>query len=140
MISRLKKEGQVDHITKKSQQWEVPLQTLPRTYGCRLLVIGDAARQVKPPTGGGIYYSLLAWSLASKTLDAALSNNNLSKTQLKTYERGWRKLLNYDMKVGHWARRLFESISDNQMDTLIETIAKNGLRKDILYHKDFSLD
>lgn len=89
---------------------------------------------------GGIYYSLLAGSIAFKPLDSALTNNDLSKTQLKTYEQDWKKLLTDDMKVGHWAKRMFESISDDQIDTLIETISRNGLRKDILDHKDFSFD
>ena len=50
----------------------IPLKPLPRTYGQRLVVVGDAAGQVKPTTGGGIYYGLLCADIAAGTLHRAL--------------------------------------------------------------------
>ena len=44
----------------------LPLGPIERTYGDRLLVIGDAAGLVKPTTGGGIYYSIVSGSLAAE--------------------------------------------------------------------------
>ena len=38
----------------------LPLGPVSRTYGTRLLAVGDAAGLVKPTTGGGIYYSLIS--------------------------------------------------------------------------------
>ena len=46
----------------------LPLAPLARTYGDRLLAIGDAAGLVKPTTGGGIYYSLLSAMWAAETV------------------------------------------------------------------------
>ena len=43
----------------------IPLVPLCRTFGERVLVIGDAAGLTKPTTGGGIYYSLLSAELAA---------------------------------------------------------------------------
>jgi flavin-dependent dehydrogenase len=37
----------------------VPLVPLSRTYEERVLAVGDAAGQVKPTAGGGIYYGML---------------------------------------------------------------------------------
>ena len=59
--------------TSRPRQKMLPLAPLPRTYGDRLLAIGDAAGLVKPTTGGGIYYSLVSAALAADVLDEALS-------------------------------------------------------------------
>jgi len=49
----------------------LPLSPLPRTYGDRLLAVGDAGGIVKATTGGGIYYSLLSASLGVAALEHA---------------------------------------------------------------------
>jgi digeranylgeranylglycerophospholipid reductase len=36
----------------------LPLGAIDRTFGQRMLAIGDAAGLVKPTTGGGIHYSI----------------------------------------------------------------------------------
>ncbi|MBM3925255.1 MAG: hypothetical protein FJ320_04600 [SAR202 cluster bacterium] len=45
-----------------------------------------------------------------------------------------------DMKVGRSARRIFESLKDWQIDSLMQTIATDGIRRDVLNSKDFSFD
>ncbi len=56
----------------------LPLGPVSRTYGTRVLAVGDAAGLVKPTTGGGIYYGLISGRLAASTLDGALRENDLS--------------------------------------------------------------
>ncbi|GAI10492.1 unnamed protein product, partial [marine sediment metagenome] len=41
-------------------------------------MVGDAAGQVKPTTGGGIYYGLLCADIAANNLHRALENDDLS--------------------------------------------------------------
>ncbi|MEA3253660.1 MAG: NAD(P)/FAD-dependent oxidoreductase, partial [Chloroflexota bacterium] len=48
-------QGRVATGGVEIRQKAIPLGTLPRSYGERVLVVGDAAGQVKPTTGGGIY-------------------------------------------------------------------------------------
>jgi digeranylgeranylglycerophospholipid reductase len=45
----------------------LPLGAIRRTYGARMMAIGDAAGLVKPTTGGGIHYSILSAALAADT-------------------------------------------------------------------------
>ena len=54
--------------TPEPRQKVLPLSAIARTYGDRMLVVGDAAGLVKPTTGGGIYYSLLSATLAADVL------------------------------------------------------------------------
>ena len=46
-------------------------------------MVGDAAGQVKPTTGGGIYYALRASEIAAETLHQALGHMDLSASRLK---------------------------------------------------------
>ena len=63
--------------TPEPRQKVLPLSAIARTYGDRMLVVGDAAGLVKPTTGGGIYYSLLSATLAADVLSDALARGDL---------------------------------------------------------------
>ncbi|NIM92258.1 MAG: geranylgeranyl reductase family protein [Anaerolineales bacterium] len=54
-----------------------------------LLIVGDAARQVDPLTGGGIYTAMTAGQLAGQVAAGALSANDTSARFLKKYQEGW---------------------------------------------------
>ena len=56
LYERLKNEGTVSTFTKPIARWGVPLRPLSSTFANRVLVVGDAAGQVKPNTRGGINY------------------------------------------------------------------------------------
>jgi len=118
----------------------IPLKPLPRTYSQRLLVVGDAAGQVKPTTGGGIYYGLLCADMAANTLHWALENDDLSAGSLADYERRWRRKLGRELKIGYWARKFYERLSDQQIDWIFDIIKSNGIDEALLKADDLSFD
>ena len=67
-------------------------------------MVGDAAGQVKPTTGGGIYYGLLCADIAANNLHRALDADDLSARNLANYEREWKKKLGRELKIGYYAR------------------------------------
>jgi digeranylgeranylglycerophospholipid reductase len=118
----------------------IPLRPLPRTYGERLVVVGDAAGQVKPTSGGGIYYGLLSAETAAATLHAALTEGDLSAKRLSRYERGWKKKLGRELIVGYWSRRIFERLSERQINRIFEIIKSGSIDEAMLKAKDLSFD
>ena len=104
------------------------------------MVVGDAAGQVKPTTGGGIYYGLLCADIAADILHQALEDDDLSARSLARYERGWRKRLGWELKIGYWARKLFERLSDRQIDRLFDLVKANGIDEALLKEKDLSFE
>lgn len=118
----------------------IPLKPLTRTYGERMIVVGDAAGQVKPTSGGGIYYGLLSAEIAAATLHQALADDDLSAKRLARYERGWRKKLGRELRTGYWARKLFERLSNRQIDRLFETVKAGGIDEALLKAEDLSFD
>jgi digeranylgeranylglycerophospholipid reductase len=110
---------------------------LPRTYTERVLVIGEAAGQVKATTGGGIYYGLLAARLAAETIHTAFSTGRFGTEQLCAYERAWKSLLADELALGFSFRKFYGWIGDRQTDTLLRYISRNGLKDLIRRHADF---
>ena len=81
--------------------------------------MGDAAGQVKPTTGGGIYYGLIGAELAAQTLMEAFRAGCWDTRFLMPYDRAWKKSLRKEMWVGWLSRKVFEHLSDHQLDRLV---------------------
>jgi digeranylgeranylglycerophospholipid reductase len=132
----------LDCVAPQWREWEdihldsKPIAQMPlrKSYAERVLVIGEAAGQVKATTGGGIYYGLLAARLAAETIGQAFARGCFAATTLQGYERAWRSLLADELALGLSFRKLYGWIGDRQMDGLLHYIARNGL-KDLIRRK-----
>jgi flavin-dependent dehydrogenase len=92
--------------------------------------VGDAAGQVKPTTGGGIYYSLLAADIAAETLDRTLRQDNLGSSALRKYDRQWKSALGTELRVGRFARSIFERLDGTTIASLLKASEASGLLED----------
>jgi geranylgeranyl reductase family protein len=95
---------------------QIPLGVRRRTYDDGVLVVGDAAGQAKPISGGGVYTALVAAGCAVKAIDAALSSGDVGRRSLSLYEKLWRAELGRELENGYRARRIFLSMKDKKMD------------------------
>jgi digeranylgeranylglycerophospholipid reductase len=139
-LNSLASQGKVDSSQAGIVYGGIPLKPLPRTSAARMIVVGDAAGQVKPTTGGGIYYGLLCSEIAADVLHQAISINDFSAGVLSEYDRRWRRLLSRELQIGRWARWLFERLNDRQIDRLFEMVQRQGFREALLNSADFSFD
>ena len=105
----------------------LPLGPVRRTYGPRVLAVGDAAGLVKPTTGGGIYYSLISGQIAADTLDEALRADDLREARLRRYETGWRQRLGADIRIGLAFRTLAARMNDRSIDAVVELARVDGI-------------
>lgn len=132
----------LDTIAPQWREWgDIQIATKPiaqmplrQSYAERVLVIGEAAGQVKATTGGGIYYGLLAARLAADTISQAFATGCFAAPTLQGYERAWRSLLADELALGLSFRKLYSWIGDRRMDGILHYIARNGL-KDLIRHK-----
>lgn len=92
---------------------------IPRTYANGLLVVGDAASQVKPTTGGGIVFGLLCAKTAGEVAYEAVENRDFSARFLSRYQLQWKRLMGFDLAVMLKLRRLLNRLSDDEMDKII---------------------
>jgi len=140
LLSRLRDEGKIKPGELSFIYGGVPLKPLSRTYGERILVVGTAAGQVKPITGGGIYFGLICADIAANTLNRCLSSDILSADKLSSYQRGWKRRLGRELRNGYWARRLFEKLDDRQLDRVFKIIETSGLIDELRKAEELSFD
>ena len=139
-LRQLTEQGKIVSDDVKLDYGGIPLTPPPRTYGERVIAVGDVAGQVKPTTGGGIYYGLLGAEIAAEILHRALSDNDFSVKRLANYERAWRKKLGRELRIGYWARQLFERMSNRQIDRIFKIIKADGIDEALLQAKNISFD
>lgn len=78
----------------------IPLPPLRKTISERIFLCGDAAGQIKPATGGGLVYGILAAKIASKVIDPR-------RPSLKLYERRWREKIQKEIFFGNLIRKSY---------------------------------
>ena len=127
MVARVRARWGVESVEGPPRQKILPLTRIARTYGERLLVIGDAAGLVKPTTGGGIYYSLVSASIAADVLIDALSEDDLSGERLEEYERSWRARLEDELDMQLTFRTLAQRMPDEDIEGLFELARTDGV-------------
>jgi len=81
--------------------------------------VGDAAGQVKPISGGGIYTGLRCALMAAQTAARALDDGDLSRRALASYEKAWKKEIGGELGIGRRIRRSYIYVTDGQMDDLV---------------------
>jgi len=140
LMSSLLAQGKVVSTEAEVSYGGIPLKPLARTYGERLIVVGGAAGQVKPTTGGGIYYGLLCADIAADNLHLALESDVLTAKSLANYEREWKQKLGRELKRGYWARKFYERLSDRQIDRIFDVVKSSGIDEALLKEKDLSFD
>ena len=91
----------------------IPIGPPDRTTSDRVFLLGDAAGQTKPFTGGGILYGMRAADVAARVIDPT------EPETLAAYESGWREELAREIRLGRWIRRAY---------SLPEPIQRVGLR------------
>jgi len=139
-MSSLLAQGKIASAEVEVSYSGIPLKPLAKTYGDRLLVVGSSAGQVKPTTGGGIYYGLLCADMAANNLHQALRRDALSAKNLAHYGREWKRKLGRELKIGYWARRFYEMLSDRQIDRIFDIIKSYDIDEALLKAEDLSFD
>jgi digeranylgeranylglycerophospholipid reductase len=105
----------------------LPLGAIERTFGDRVLVIGDAAGLVKPTTGGGIHYSIVSAALAARVAIDALARDRLDAEALSAYECTWREELADEFEAQHQLRDVVTKLSDRAIDNFFELAHTDGI-------------
>jgi digeranylgeranylglycerophospholipid reductase len=100
----------------------IPIGTLPRTHARRVLLVGDAAAQVKPLSGGGIFTGMRCAEIAAEVAAQGLGRGDLSEGFLAEYDRRWRTELGEEFRRALYLRRLFTRLSDDELDRVVHAL------------------
>jgi len=139
-LTLLDEQGKVSLNGDKPAYRGITLQPPERTYGERFIMVGDAAGQVKPLTGGGIYFGLLCADIAVKTIDRALNEDDFRAVKLAVYEKEWKQKLNKEMQICRFARAIYSKLNNRQLDRLIDISNTFGIVDEITASDELDFD
>lgn len=95
---------------------------LERIVDDNVMLVGEAAGQVIPFTGGGIHSSITAGTMAGETAVKALEEENLSRSRLRTYaeryDEHWGKRIRDSLKALH----VIERLNDDDLNALVDIL------------------
>lgn len=114
----------------------IPLGPLSNTSQSNIMLIGDAAAQVKPTSGGGLYPGLLCAQYCSSVAVEALESNNITDRFLKKYHTLWSKKIGRELSLGMRFRAIFRNLQDKQLDKYIERLNEKEVINIICKHGD----
>ena len=102
---------------------------IDKTTGSGILLVGDAARQIDPITGGGISNSCKAAKVAGEVLARATREKDFSERSLQRYEKGWRDLLENHLYRNWMAKEKLVTLTDDTFNKVIATLNEVGVEK-----------
>jgi digeranylgeranylglycerophospholipid reductase len=100
---------------------------IPKTFSDGFLVVGDAASQVKPTTGGGVIFGLTCARIAGEVAYEAVKMQDFSEAFLSRYQSRWKRLVGFDLAAMLRMRRMLNSLSDSRIDGMIDLCRKLGV-------------
>jgi digeranylgeranylglycerophospholipid reductase len=109
----------------------IPFGSIPKSYAERVIIVGEAAGQVKTTTGGGIYFGLLCSEIAARTIMKAFQCGDFSAKMFKEYEANWKMTVEPEVKAGIMLRNLFSRLSDSQINFLVDLAKTDGILPNI---------
>ncbi len=102
---------------------------LEKTVAPGIMLVGDAARQIDPITGGGIANACRAGRIAGEVLGEAAQTGDFSLEQLMKYEKGWRAKMEDNLYRNWLAKEKLARLSDDTLDKLVESLSDAGVEK-----------
>jgi digeranylgeranylglycerophospholipid reductase len=100
----------------------IPLVVVPRSVAGRVMLVGDAAGQVKPLSGGGLYTGALCARIAARFTVQTNTQASDDGTLLAGYDTAWRAELEPILSVSRALRSVLAVSSEADLDRLFEIL------------------
>lgn len=81
-----------------------------------VVVVGDAAHQVNPTSGGGIISGMIGGMIAGQVIAEAVAENDM--VHLQEYEKRWHKRLGWRHEVYYRIREAIQAFSDETLNKI----------------------
>jgi digeranylgeranylglycerophospholipid reductase len=94
-----------------------------------IMLVGDAARQTDPLTGGGILNAMKAGIIAGEVAAKAISSEDVSIAGLKEYEDRWRMDIGKHIARSYQYKEFFVKLTDKDLNQLIGSLKAEDISK-----------
>lgn len=104
----------------------IPIGPRQRSIAEGVLVVGDAAAQAKPTSGGGLYTGIVAAKIAGEVA-AHYALDHQDSNGLMIYEKSWREKLGHELSLGMTMRRLFGHLHNPELNFIFDVLDNKAL-------------
>lgn len=94
-----------------------------------IMLVGDAAHQSDPLTGGGIINAMRAGIMAGEMAGKAVSSGEASTAALKEYEDRWRSSIGKQIEKRYHAKKFFLKLTDDDLNHLAQSLHGKDLSR-----------
>jgi digeranylgeranylglycerophospholipid reductase len=102
---------------------------IDKTVDNGIMLVGDAARQIDPLTGGGIATSCQAGQIAGRVCAEAVKANDFSEKFLIRYDKEWRKKFENKLIRNYVAKEKLIDLSDDIFNKAVKALSETTLEK-----------
>ena len=110
----------------------IPLGPRSRTVAKNVLLVGDAAAQAKPTSGGGLYTGIVAAKIAGRVAAQCAEDTGA----LVEYETAWREKLSRELTLGMSLRRLFQRLNNVELNLIFAILDNKMFMNVVTAHGD----
>ena len=100
----------------------VPVSLPIESVRDNIILVGDAARQVDPITGGGLTHCLEVGKIAGEVIGKAVKEKNFSKEFLSEYETRWREAIGKKLKRNYMVKEIMLDMEDKTFNMLADSL------------------
>ncbi len=100
----------------------IPLGPPPVTVADGVIIVGDAAGQVKPTSGGGVFPGVRCAKIAGTVAAQAVARDDVSAASLMTYDTKWRADVGRELASGWRIRQTLNAFSDADVNELVAAL------------------
>ncbi len=97
----------------------IPIGNSRKITDKNVALVGDAAVQVKPLSGGGLYPGL---SAARILVDSTVSALEKDSTDLSSYQKKWQSDVGKEIKNGMYIRKVYAELSEKDMEKIMHEL------------------
>lgn len=97
---------------------------LKQLVGNGVMLVGDAAHQANPISGGGIIRAMIAGQIAGQVAAEAIQKNDVSKNQLNKYTKEWYRGEGKKHKLFYRLKEGIYKLTDEDLNKTAEVISK----------------
>ncbi len=100
----------------------IPLGYSKKIVDDNVMVVGDAASQVKPLSGGGLYPGLIAAEICGRTAVESLEKDDHSRDFLMRYQREWQSGVGKEIRNGMYLRKIYSSMERKDVKKVLRAL------------------
>ena len=118
-----------DSTVLRLQGGVIPVAPLRQIAEPRAMLVGDAAGQVKPTSGGGIHTSILSAKICAEVAVGTLEHGEIGEQAAERYRTKWMQTVGLELYRGRLLRHMLAQLTPGETEHLLQLFTLKEVRE-----------